>query len=41
MELQCWKYKLWRSGNQEGYGGVGELVKEEVYDKVIEVRRVK
>ena len=31
------RYKLWWSGNQEWYGGVGVLVKEELYDKVIEV----
>ena len=38
--LQDRKYKLWRSGNQEGYGGVGVLVREEQYDEVVEVRRV-
>ena len=37
---QCRRCKLWWSGNQEGYGGVGFLVKEELYDKVVEVRRV-
>ena len=31
---------MWLSGNHEGYGGVGVLVKEELYDKVFEVRRV-
>ena len=30
----------WWSGNQEGYGGVGVLVEGELYDKVVEVRRV-
>ena len=31
---------MWWSGNQEGCGGVGVLVKEELYDKFIEDRRV-
>ena len=31
---------MWWSGNQEGYGGVGELVNEELYDKVEEIRRI-
>ena len=31
---------MWCSGNQEGYGGVGVLVKEGLHDKVVEVRRV-
>ena len=39
MGLQGRKYKLWWSGNQEGYGGVGVLVKK-LCDQVIEVRRV-
>ena len=30
----------WWSGDQEGHGGVGVLVKEELYDTVVEVRRV-
>ena len=34
------RYKLWWSGNKEGYGGVGVLVKEELYDKVVENKRV-
>ena len=38
--LQGRRYKLWWSGNQEGHGGEGVLVKEELYDKVVEVRRV-
>ena len=38
--LAGWKYKLWQSGNQEKYCGVKVLVKEELCDKVIEVRRV-
>ena len=40
MGLQCRRYKWWWSGNQEGHGGVGERVIEELYDKVVEVRRV-
>ena len=28
------------SGNQEGHGGVGELVKEEQYDRVVKHRKV-
>ena len=31
---------MWWSGNREGYGGVGVLAEEELYDKVVEVRRV-
>ena len=31
---------MWWSVNEEGYGGVGVLVKEEQHDKVVEVRRV-
>ena len=38
--LQGRRCKLWWSGNQKGYGGVGVLAKEELYDKVVEVRRV-
>ena len=38
--IQGRKYELWWSGNHEGYGGVGVLTKEELFDKVVEVRRV-
>ena len=31
---------MWWLGNQEGYGGLGVLVKEELYDEVVDVRRV-
>ena len=31
---------MWWSGNQKGHGGVGVLVKEELYYKIVEVRRV-
>ena len=33
------RYKLWWMGNEDGTGGVGIMVKEEICDKVIEVRR--
>ena len=33
------RYKLWWSGNSNGTGGVGVLVKEELCEKVVEVRR--
>ena len=33
------RYKLWWSGNGNGTGGTGILVKEELCEKVIEVRR--
>ena len=33
------KYKLWWSGNDAGFGGVGILVKEEISGNVVEVRR--
>ena len=33
------RYKLWRSGNGAGFGGVGVLVKEEISGNVVEVRR--
>ena len=31
--------KLWWSGNSDGTGGVGVLVKEELCEEVVEVRR--
>ena len=33
------RYKLWWSGNSDGTGGVGVLVKEELCKKLVEVRR--
>ena len=33
------RYKLWWSGNDAGFGGVGILVKEEISGNVVEVRR--
>ena len=38
--LQGRRYELWWSGNQEGCGGVGVLVRVELYNKVVDVRRV-
>ena len=34
------RYKLWWSGKGDGVGGVGVMVKEELREKVVEVRRV-
>ena len=33
------RYKLWWSGNDSGVGGVGILIKEELYANVVEVQR--
>ena len=33
------RYKLWWSGNDSGFGGVGILVKDEISGNVVEVRR--
>ena len=33
------RYKLWWSKNSSGIGGVGILVKEELCEKVVDVRR--
>ena len=33
------RYKLWWSGNDAGFGGVGILLKEEISGNVVEVRR--
>ena len=33
------RYKLWWSGNSSGIGGVGILIKEEISEKVVNVRR--
>ena len=38
--VQSRRYKLWWSGNQEGHVGIGVSVREELYDKVVEARRV-
>ena len=34
------KYRLWLSGKGDGVGGVGVMVKEELCEMVVEVRRV-
>ena len=33
------RYKLWWTGNDAGFGGVGILVKEEIARNVVEIRR--
>ena len=35
-----WRYKLWCSGNGVEVSGVGIMVKEELCEKVVEVRRL-
>ena len=39
MGVKGRRYKLWWSGNSDGTGGVGVLVKEELCEKVVEVQR--
>ena len=39
MGVKGRRYKLWWSGNSYGTGGVGVLVKEELCEKLVEVRR--
>ena len=34
------RYKLWWSGRGDGVGGVGVMVKEDLCEKVVEVRRI-
>ena len=34
------RYKLWWSGKGDGFGGVVVMVKEEMCEKVVEVRMV-
>ena len=34
------KYKFWWSGSEEGRNGVGIIVKEDLVEKVIEVKRL-
>ena len=34
------RYRLWWSGKGNGVGGVGVMVKDELCEKVVEVRRV-
>ena len=40
LGMKGWRYKLWWSGNGDGLGGVGDMVKVEMCAKVVEVRRV-
>ena len=40
LEMKGRRYKLWRSGKGDGVGGVGVMVKEQICEKVLEVRRV-
>ena len=40
LEIKGRKYKLWWSGKVNGVSGVGVMVKEELCEKVVEVRRV-
>ena len=39
MGVKGRRYKLWWSGNGDGTGGVGVLVKEELCEKVVEVQK--
>ena len=39
MGVKGRRYKWWWSGNSDGTGGVGVLVKEELCEKVVEMRR--
>ena len=39
MGMKGTRYTLWFSGNSDGTGGVGVLVKEGLCEKVVEVRR--
>ena len=34
------RYRLWWSGKGDGVGGVGAMVKEELCEQVVELRRV-
>ena len=40
LALKSRRYKLWWSGNRDEVGGVGVMVKEELCDDVVEVKRV-
>ena len=40
MEMKGRIYELWCSGKEDRVGGVGVMAKEELCDKVVEVRRV-
>ena len=40
LDMKVRRYKLWWSENGDGVGGVGVMVKGELCEKVVEVRRV-
>ena len=40
LKMNGRRYKLWCSGKGDGVGGMGVMVKEELFEKVVEVRRV-
>ena len=40
LRLKGRRYKLWWSGKGDRFGGVGAMVKEELCEKVVEVRRI-
>ena len=40
LGIKIWRYKLWWYGKGDGVGGVGVMVKEELCEKVVEVKRV-
>ena len=40
LEMKGRRYKLWWSVKGDGVGGVGVMVKEELCEKVVEVRMV-
>ena len=35
-----WSFKLWNSANGDGVSGRGMMVKEELCEKVVKIRRV-
>ena len=39
MDTSGRRYRLWWSRNDEGFGGVGILVKKEVSGNVVEVKK--
>ena len=40
LRMKGKRHKLWWSGKGDGVGGVGVMMKEELCEKVVEVRRV-
>ena len=40
-EMKGRKYELWCSGRGDGVGGVGVVVSEELFEKLLEVKNVK